>query len=262
MSSTSLTLNRRNQLLLIGLNRPEKRNAFSIEMFHALSDAYGTLEADPELRCGVLHAHGDHFTGGIDLADWQPVLARDGGLTLAPGAIDPLGLDCAHRLTKPIVIAVQGWCLTIGLELMLAADIRIAAQTTRLAQLEVKRGIYAIGGATLRLPQEIGWGNAMRYLLTGDEIPLQEAYRLGLVQEVVPMGRQVDRAVEIAEAIAAQAPLAVRATLRSARIARDQGAAEATTRLRPDMAALLKSDDAREGIASFVERRAARFSGR
>ena len=93
------------------------------------------------------------------------------------------------------MIAVQGWCLTIGIELLLAADIRVAAAGTRFAQIEVKRGIYPIGGATVRLAEEIGWGNAMRILLTGDEFSAQEAYRVGLVQELVPDGTQFERAL-------------------------------------------------------------------
>jgi enoyl-CoA hydratase len=257
----SLTTEVRGHLLLMGLNRPEKRNAFTPAMFTALSQAYGRLDAQPELRCGVLFAHGEHFTGGLDLAHWQSVLAEGQGLALPAGAIDPLGLY-PPRVRKPVVIAVQGWCLTIGLELLLACDVRIAASNTRMTQLEVQRGIYAIGGATLRLPEEVGWGRAMRYLLTGDEIALADAHAWGLVQEVVAPGAQLARAVELAEHIARQAPLAVQASLRSARIAREQGHAAAIARLRPDQAELMRSEDAREGVASFLERRAGVFKGR
>jgi enoyl-CoA hydratase/carnithine racemase len=160
-----------------------------------------------------------------------------------------------------MVIAVQGICLTLGIELMLAADVRIAAENTRFAQIEVKRGIYPVGGATLRFPAEAGWGNAMRYLLTGDEFGAQDAYRMGLVQEVVSPGTQVERASELAETIAAQAPLGVRATLASARLARESEA-EAAQRLLPDLQPIMQSEDAREGVASFLERRQGRFAGR
>jgi enoyl-CoA hydratase/carnithine racemase len=160
-----------------------------------------------------------------------------------------------------MVVAVQGICLTLGIELMLAADVRIAAEDTRFAQIEVKRGIYPVGGATLRFPAETGWGNAMRYLLTGDEFGAQDAYRMGLIQEVVPAGNQVERAVELAETIAAQSPLGVRATLASARLARESET-EAARRLLPDLLPIMQSEDAREGLASFLERRQGRFSGR
>lgn len=259
--NATLTTETRDHVFLMGLNRPEKRNAFSPDLFRALAAAYGQLDADPELRCGVLFAHGEHFTGGLDLAQWREVLASGKELELPPGALDPLG-RYGERVRKPVVIAVQGWCLTIGLELMLASDVRIAAATTRLSQLEVKRGIYATGGATWRLPEEIGWGRAMRYLLTGDEIALQDALAWGLVQEVVAAGEQLQRAIEIAQHIALQAPLAVQATLRSARIARSDGHGAAIARLRADQALLMQSEDAKEGVASFVQRRSAVFQGR
>ncbi len=159
-------------------------------------------------------------------------------------------------------MAVQGVCLTIGIELLLATDIRVAASNARLAQIEIKRGIFPAGGATARLMQEIGWGNAMRYLLTGDEITAAEALRLGLVQEVVEPGRELARAVEIAQTVAAQAPLGVQATLASARLARTQGEVAAIRRLRADLAPLMSSEDVAEGLQSFIERRPAKFKGR
>ena len=261
MTAPTLTLEKRGHILLMGLNRVAKRNAFDLDLYHSLSMAYGELERDDHLRCGVLFAHGDHFTGGIDLPQWTEHFAQGKFMECAPGGMDPLALDESKTVTKPIVMATQGWCLTIGLELLLASDIRVAAENTRFAQIEVKRGIYAIGGATVRMHQEMGWGNAMRYLLTGDEISAAEALRLGLVQEVVTTGAQLDRAISIAERIAAQAPLAVKATLLSARIARSQGAREAIQRLAPDMVPLLQSADAKEGVQSFIERRPAWFSG-
>lgn len=262
MNFNNLTVEARDHVLFMGLNRPAKRNAFDLDLFRSLSLAYGELERNRELRCGVLFAHGDHFTGGIDLPQWAPRFADGKFIDPAEGGMDPLALDELKTVNKPIVMAVQGWCLTIGLELLLATDIRVAASNTRFAQIEPKRGIYAIGGATVRLHQEIGWGNAMRYLLTSDELSASEALRLGLVQEVVPVGAQLTRARDIAMNIAAQAPLAVQATLRSARIARSQGAPAAIARLAPDMVPLLSSEDAKEGIQSFIERRAGIFTGR
>src|SRR5579863_2925608 len=190
-----ITTERRGHVWLMGLNRVAKRNAFDPPMLAALGLAYGTLDRDDELRCGVLFAHGDHFTGGIDLARFAPLMAS-GGLEPPEGALDPLGIR-GPRVSKPVVCAVQGICLTIGIELMLAADVRIAASDTRFAQIEIKRGIYPAGGATIRFVREAGWGNAMRYLLTGDEFDAQEALRIGLVQEVVAPGQQLERAVAL-----------------------------------------------------------------
>jgi enoyl-CoA hydratase/carnithine racemase len=257
--SEHISVEKKGHVLSIGINRPEKRNAFSVAMFEALGRAYATLDRDDELRCGVLWAVGDHFTGGLDLAEWAPVFAR-GAMPVPDGALDPLGL-AGPAVRKPVVSAVQGICFTIGIELMLATDVRVAARDTRFGQIEIRRGIYPVGGATIRLPREIGWANAMRWLLTADELGPEEAYRLGLVQELVEPGQQRDKAIEIAERIAKQAPLGVRATLASSRMALDDEA-EAARRLLPDLAPILASDDARDGIRSFLERREGRFTGR
>jgi enoyl-CoA hydratase/carnithine racemase len=254
-----VSVERRGHLLLVGLDRAEKRNAFDVAMFHQLCAAYATLEREDELRCAVVFAHGAHFTAGLDLAQIAPYFA-EGRFPYPDGAPDPLGLY-RPRGSKPIVIAVQGICFTIGIELMLACDVRVAATDVRFGQIEIKRGIYPVGGATIRMPREIGWGNAMRWLLTGDELGAEEAHRIGLVQEVTPPGEQLPRAIAIAERIAAQAPLGVRATIASSRLAL-QDEDEAARRLLPDLAPILASDDAREGLASFLERRAAKFSGR
>ena len=259
MSTGEIVCERRGHVLLIGLSRVAKRNAFDLPLWNGLCQAYGELARDPELRVGVLHAHGDHFTGGLDLPQWAPVFAS-GTFPIPDGGVDPLGL--VSRVGKPIVCAVQGICLTIGIELLLATDIRIAARTTRFAQIEIKRGIYPVGGATLRFPREVGWANAMRWLLTGDEFDAAEALRLGLVQEVTEPGAQLARACALADTIAAQAPLGVYATLASARHALPASEAEAAARLLADLAPLLASDDMQEGLRAFVERRAGAFRGR
>jgi enoyl-CoA hydratase/carnithine racemase len=147
--------------------------------------------------------------------------------------------------------------------LLLAADIRVAAADTRFAQIEVLRGIYPFGGATLRFPREVGWGNAMRWILTGDEFDAAEAHRIGLVQELAPdPAAALARAREIAHTVAdSAAPLGVRAILESAHRARDEGDAAAIAQLRPEVTRLFGTADAAEGVQSFVERRAATFTG-
>lgn len=183
----AVTVERRGHLLLMGLNRPAKRNAFNLAMIDQLARAYYEVETDDDVRCGVLFAHGDHFTGGLDLVEVGPLI-REGRLDFSgPGYRDPWRKDAVW--TTPVVAAVQGWVMTLAIELLLAADIRIAASNSRFAQMEINRGIYAFGGATIRLPRDAGWGNAMRWLLTGEEYDAAEAYRIGLVQEVVDPGR-------------------------------------------------------------------------
>lgn len=257
---SNITTERRGHIFLIGLNRVAKRNAFDPPMFHDLARAYGSYEEDPELRCAVVFAQGPHFTGGIDLGQFAPLFEHDDPFVEEPGEIDPFGMR--SHLSKPLVMAVHGITFTIGIEMLLAADIRIAASDTRFAQLEIARGLYPLGGATFRLVREAGWGNAMRYLLTADEFGAEEALRLGLIQEVTEPGRQLDRAVAIAERIAAQAPLGVQATIRSARLGLIEGERVAAARVREDMPGILRSEDFREGVASFRERRAARFAGK
>lgn len=252
---------RRGHLLLIGLNRPEKRNAADLAMLQQLALAYGELERDPELRVGVVHALGPHFTAGLDLADIGPRLGPDGLAMVPEGGINPWQVD-GTALSKPVVIAVQGTCLTLGIELMLASDIVVAAESTRFGQIEVSRGILPFGGATIRFPRAAGWGDAMRWLLTGELFDAREAHRMGLVQEVVPDGRELQRALELAERIAAQAPLAVRATLANARTALRDGAAAAEAELQPALARLAGSTDARIGMAAFLSRTPAVFEGR
>jgi enoyl-CoA hydratase/carnithine racemase len=261
MSEPKIITERRGHILLIGLNRPEKRNAADFDLLSRLADAYGELERDPELRVGLVHGVGDHFTAGLDLADLGPRIGADGLSFVGPDGIDPWQVS-GTPLTKPVVIAVQGTCLTLGVELILASDIAVAARGTRFGQIEVTRGILPFGGATLRFPRAVGWGNAMRHILTGDLFDAAEAHRIGLVQEVVDDGTQFDRALEVAERIAAQAPLAVQAALANAKRAVRAGDAAAEAELQPALVRLAASEDARIGMEAFLTRTEAQFVGR
>ncbi|WP_230673872.1 crotonase/enoyl-CoA hydratase family protein [Rathayibacter sp. Leaf248] len=251
---------RRGHVLEIVLDRPEKRNAADLALLSALAAAYGELDRDPDLRVGVVLASGLHFTAGLDLADIGPRLAS-GGLDFVPeGGLDPWGLR-TRSVSKPVVIGLQGTCLTLGIELALASDVVLAEESTSFGQIEVARGILPFGGATLRFPRATGWGDAMRWILTGDLFDAAEAHRIGLVQQVVPDGTVAEAAAALAERIAAQAPLAVQAALANARLAVASPDAAAAA-LPAELARLASSEDAAIGLQAFLARTTAEFTGR
>jgi enoyl-CoA hydratase/carnithine racemase len=261
MSDTPLiTTEQRERVLLIGLNRPQKLNAFNTEMLRALGEAYTRYEEDEALRCAVVFARGKAFTAGLDLADVAPRVMAGEPLWPAQG-VDPWAIEGRER-TKPVVVAMHGRVFTLGIELALASDVRLCADDATFAQMEIARGIFPFGGATFRAPAQLGWGNAMRFLLTAEPFGAAEALRIGLVQEVTSADALLPRAIAIAEAIASQAPLGVQATIASARKAQRDGPEAASKALRAEIVRLMTTDDAREGMASFMERRAGRFTGR
>jgi enoyl-CoA hydratase/carnithine racemase len=258
--SATITTETRGHVMLIGFHREEKLNAFNAEMLRALGEAYTAYEQDDALRCAVVFARGKAFTAGLDLASVAPIVSSGQPLWPSSG-VDPWGIEGRQR-TKPVVVAMQGRVYTLGIELALASDVRLCSEDATFAQLEIARGIFPFGGATFRAPRQLGWGNAMRFLLTAEPFGAAEALRIGLVQEVTKVEALLDRAVAIATTIAAQAPLGVRATLASARLAEREGERAAATALRDQIVELMSTDDAREGLQSFLERRAGRFSGR
>ena len=249
---------RHGHILKIVIDNPTKKNAFVPEMMAQLSSAMTELDRDPDLWVGVLCAEGDNFTAGLDMPKFF-------GPTATPSQvpddhIDPFGMR--NQCRKPLVTAVQGICFTVGIEMALAGDIVVAAEGTRFCQMEAKRGIAPLGGAHFRYITRAGWGNAMYHLMLCDEFGAEEAYRIGLVQEVVPAGRQVDRAMEIAQIIAANAPLGIQVTKEAGRRFTEAGERAAIDAVAAIRQRVMGTADAAEGIRSFVERRPAVFQGR
>jgi enoyl-CoA hydratase len=246
------------QVLLIGINRPDKRNSLTPEMMVDLAHALTRLNDDPELRVGVLYGEGEHFTSGLDLMQFVPYLSGQKPPLETP-AIDALQLKA--RCTKPLVAAVRGISFTVGIELMLACDIAVAGDDVRFAQMETKRGIMVSGGGTVRWVQRCGSGNGLYHLLRGDEFGAEEALRIGLVQEVVPAAETKARATALAQDIAANAPLAVQATKANVMTFLNQGEQAAFATLNGTQAKLAASQDAMEGVAAMIQRRTPVFKG-
>lgn len=245
-------------ILKIIIDNVAKKNSFSPDMMQQLSDALTLLDQDPDLWVGVIGAEGDVFTAGLDM----PKFFGPGAVAkpIPEGNIDPFGLT--NQCRKPIITAVKGICYTIGIELALAGDIVIAADNSRFCQMEAKRGIAPLGGAHFRYITRGGWGNAMYHLFLCDEFDAAEAYRIGIVQEVVPAGTELTRAMELAETIAANAPLGIQVTKEAGRHFIAAGEQEAIAVGPTIRDRVLQSADAIEGIMSFVEKRPANFQGK
>jgi enoyl-CoA hydratase/carnithine racemase len=263
MSATNGTIGRvyherHGHVMKLVIDNTAKKNSFSPEMMAQLSEAMTLLDEDENLWVGMLCAVGDDFTAGLDMPKFFGPKA-----TVKPrpeGNIDPFGL--ANRCRKPLVTAVQGICFTVGIEIALAGDIIIAADTARFCQMESKRGIAPLGGAHFRYLTRAGWGDAMYHLFLCDEFNAERAYKIGLVQEVVPLGRQVDRAMEVAQLIAKNAPLGIQITKQAALKFIEAGEKSAIEIIPKIRERVMNSEDMKEGIQSFIERRAAVFKGR
>ncbi len=248
-------------IMTITFNRPDMYNPLDPESYFLLAQALYRLQHEDDVRVAIIQAEGKHFTSGLELDKWAAIFAQGKFPELPAGHIDPYGIQ-GEVLTKPVIMAVQGLCYTSGLELLLNTDIRIATADARFAQLEVQRGIYPCGGGTVRLASEIGWSNAQRYLLTGDEFSAEQALEWGMVQELVERDQLYSRARELADKVANAAPLGVQAALRSSKTYRKHGQDVALKQVFNDLPMVMRSQDAKEGVLSFMERRKANFIGR
>jgi enoyl-CoA hydratase len=262
-AANTITLERRGDIVLVGLNRAAIQNRIDPPMRARLAEAFYQYEHDPSLRAAVLFGHGPNFSRGIDVDAQQAALAggqqRSAG---AAGALDFLGNSQPHR-TKPVVVVVHGDTWNLGHEIYLACDIRIAAANTNFGQDENTHGRFPGGGATVRFVREAGWGNAMRYMLTGDHWSAEESYRMGVTQAVAATPEAaLEEGVQIARKIAACGPLGVKATLASAHQVIDAVEADALSKLGAQYSALYRTDDFAEGRRAEAEGRPPKYLGR
>jgi enoyl-CoA hydratase len=261
-SGAKLTIERRGQIVLLGINRPYIQNRIDPETFEKLAEAYYQYDHDPSLRAAILFGHGENFSRGIDVEGFKSLAGTGKPWIAGTGTIDPLAKS-APSLTKPLIVVTHGDTWNMAHELHLVADIRIASADTRFGQDENTHGRFPGGGSTIRFPREVGWGNAMRYMLTGDHWNAEEAYRIGEVQQVAPTSEDaLEAGIQLANKIAACGPLGIKTTLLSAHLAIDSTETEALSRLDAQFAALFHTQDFLEGVKAEAEGRMPVYHGR
>jgi enoyl-CoA hydratase len=249
---------RTGHVLIVTLNRPRARNALSGPMMAIMRAAWDEVDGDPSIRVCVLTGAGGAFCAGADLKAMAENHPADASFD--PSVIEPLLKG--RRLTKPLIAAVEGPAIAGGTEILQATDIRVAGESARFGVSEARWGLFPLGGSAVRLPRQVPYTVAAELLLTGRHITAAEALSIGLIGHVVPDGQALPKALELAERIAANGPLAVQAILRTMRETEGMPENKAFTvdaRLGMEVFA---SDDAREGPRAFAEKRPARFLGR
>jgi len=245
------------RIAYITMNRPEKLNAMTHEMLLGLWDAFTKLRDDPDVWLGIVTGEGRAFSVGHDLVE----MSGGGKMADLPGSTDELYYFMATEIWKPIIAAVNGLCLAQGAGVALGADIRVAAESAQLGWPQVKRGISSISGPAI-LSQRVPIGTALEILLTGDFIDASRALKLGLVNYVVPTSEVMEKSEELAAKILTNAPLAVRAMKKSAIRGLDlplHDRLEAATAIYDS---LQDTEDAKEGLLAFHEKRTPVFRGR
>ncbi len=252
----------RGHVLVVTMNRPAARNAISGEMMAIMLSAWDRVDQDPEIRACVLTGAGGAFCAGADL---KAMNASHPSESFRAGAFDPAVIEPllkGRRLAKPLIAAVEGPAIAGGTEILQATDIRVAAESARFGVSEARWGLFPLGGSAVRLVRQIPYTVAADLLLTGRHISAAEALRIGLIGHVVPDGQALPKALEIADAIAANGPVAVQAILRTIR--ETEGMAEQDAfaiEARLGMA-VFASEDAKEGPRAFAAKRKPDFQGK
>lgn len=244
---------RRGRILIVTINRPEAKNACNAAVSHGLAAAMDTLDDDPGLSVGIVTGAGGSFCAGMDLK----AFARGENV-----AVEGRGLGFTERPpVKPLIAAVEGYALAGGLELALATDLIVASRSSAFGIPEVKRGLVAAGGGVLRLPERIPYQIAMELALTGDNLPAERAHELGLVNVLAEPGHALEAAIELAERITANGPLAVAATKRVIVESRSWSPEDQWREQVKIIMPVFASKDAKEGAVAFAEKRPPNWTG-
>jgi len=255
-------IERRDHVLIVTMNRPAARNALSGPMLELMRQAWDTVDADPDIRACVLTGAGGAFCAGADL---KAMTRSHPGDQFRGGGMDLSVIESllkGRRLTKPLIAAVEGPAIAGGTEILQACDIRVAGESARFGVSEARWGLFPLGGSAVRLVRQIPYTVAADLLLTGRHITAAEALSMGLIGYVVPDGQALDRALEIAAAIAANGPIAVRAILQVIRDTEGMPENEAFALEAKAGMAVFASEDAKEGPRAFAEKRRPQFKDR
>jgi enoyl-CoA hydratase len=256
-----LLIERHGHVLVVTMNRPRVRNALSGPMMALMRQAWDQVDADPDIRVCILTGAGGAFCAGADLKAMTQSHPGDAGTpAFDPSVIEPLLKG--RRLTKPLIAAVEGVAVAGGTEILQATDVRIAGESARFGVSEARWGLFPLGGSAVRLPRQIPYTVAADLLLTGRHITAAEALRIGLIGHVVPDGQALSKALEIAELIAANGPVAVRAILRTIRETEALPEADAFKAEAQIGMSVFRSEDAKEGPRAFTEKRKPQFHNR
>ncbi|MDQ6692715.1 MAG: enoyl-CoA hydratase-related protein [Candidatus Dormibacteraeota bacterium] len=246
------------RVAVITLDRPEKMNAMNMQMYGEISERLSEIDRDESIWVGIITGAGDRaFTAGADLATVHDPAEE----SLGWSAVRAVRFDLGLEVQKPLIAAVNGYCLAGGLELALVCDIRIASERAQFGTPEVKWNLLHGFGAQL-LPSIVGLSNAMKMLLTGEFIDAHEAHRIGLVQEVVAHDQVLRRAHEIAELICQNGPMAVRITKELVMRSRNMSLADGVRYYQALVRPIEGSSDLEEGTRAFAERRQPKFNNR
>ncbi len=249
----------RGAVALITMNRPEKRNALSSAMRADFVAALDAAVRDVSVRAVVVTGAGDKaFVAGADIGEFEGRTAVDQWRVMKSASM----FEAIERSPKPVIAAVNGFCLGGGMELALACDIRIASANAKFGQPEVNLGIIPGGGGTQRLPRVVGLGAALRMILTGELIDATEALRLRLVEEVLPPEQLMPRAVQLADLIASKSPVAIAAAKEATRASLNMSLDDGMKLETALFQLCFSSEDKAEGVRAFLEKRAANFTGR
>lgn len=261
MASVEVTVE--NRIATVVLNRPEAMNSVDPEMRALLRQTWERIKSDEEIWVAIITGAGDKaFSTGSDLKKTMPIAESFARQTFGPPIPGAAAMVAGLDTDKPLIAAINGYALAGGLELALACDIRICSENAQFALSEVKVGSIPGSGGTQRLPRAVGLSDAMLMLLTGDRIDASEALRIGLVSKVVPQSNLMQSAREIAERIAANAPLSVRAVKRLVRDGLDMPLTKAIEMERYVFGLLYASEDRIEGRKAFAEKRKPNYKGK